>query len=114
MPKEGPPNAAIASVVLGIVSIVFSLSVLFGQGAGLALGVIGFVFALIARRKTPGKWANWGLALSLIGVALNIIILIYLFQAITEVAKQLEEAAAQFEAAQGSIDQLNTLSGAAA
>ncbi|MAE49719.1 hypothetical protein CMI48_02710 [Candidatus Pacearchaeota archaeon] len=114
MPKEGSSNAAIASVILGVISIVFSLSVLFGQGAGIALGIIGFIFALVARNDANKKWANWGLALSIIGIALNLIILIYLYQAIIEVVNQLEVAAAQFEAAQGSIDQLNEIAGAAA
>jgi hypothetical protein len=106
MPKEGSSNAAIASVILGIVSVIFSLSVIFGQGAGLALGVVAFIFAIAARNDANKKWANWGLALSLIGIALNLVILVYLYQAVVEVVNQLEVAAAQFEAAQGSLDQL--------
>ena len=114
MPKEGSSNAAIASVLLGITSVIFSLSVLFGQGAGLILGIAGFIFAIAARKDKNRKWANAGLILSIIGIALNLIILIYLYQAIIEVINQLEQAAAQFEAAQGSLDQLDQLQGAAA
>lgn len=66
----------IASLVLGIVSVV--IAVLFsGFGwLGGIIGVVGIVFAVIARKKQPSSVATAGLVLSIIGAALGFILYI--------------------------------------
>ena len=67
---------AIAALVLGIVSIVFSW---FGYGAliGLACGVVGLILAMQAKKQgfTGGMYTA-GLVLSIIGLALSAILFI--------------------------------------
>ncbi len=60
---------AIASLVLGIVSLV---CVFFGYGAilGIILGIIGIVLSISAKKEQPSGMASAGLVLSIISVVL--------------------------------------------
>ena len=93
MEKEGS-NAngfGICSVIFGILSIVFALGVLFGSIAGIAIGILGFVFSMIQIRKSKNNWAYWGLGLSIFGVALNIVILAYLISALSQFLSEFQK-----------------------
>lgn len=63
---------AIASLVLGIVSLV---CVFFGYGAilGIILGIIGIVLGISAKKEQPSGMATAGLVLSIIAVALCVL-----------------------------------------
>jgi len=65
----------IASVTLGILSIVFA-----GIN-GVILGVVALIFANIQQKSYKTKWGNAGVILSIIGIILSIImvfVLLYL------------------------------------
>jgi hypothetical protein len=74
-PYTPAPNngKAVASLVLGIVSIVFCW--IYGI-VGIIPGIIGLVLGISAKKETPSGMATAGLVLSIIGVAINGIILI--------------------------------------
>ena len=68
-PDYAPPGKGMAtgSLVLGIVSIVFS-------GPGIILGIIGLILAIIAKKKGfAGGTGTAGLILSIIGIVFGII-----------------------------------------
>ena len=62
-------NKAIASLVLGIVSVV---CVFFGYGAllGIALGVVGLILGINAKKEAPSGMATAGIILSIIAIAI--------------------------------------------
>ncbi len=60
-----------SSVVLGIISMVFP------SYFGVVPGIIGLIFALKQRSDNNNQWALWGMTLTIIGVLLNILDLIY-------------------------------------
>ena len=64
MEEKKSNGYAIAALVLGIVSIVFSF---FLQWLGLILGIVGIILAVIAKKKNPTGMATAGLVLSIIG-----------------------------------------------
>ena len=64
MEEKKSNGYAIAALVLGIVSIVFSF---FLQWLGLILGIVGIILAVIAKKKNPTGMAKAGLVLSIIG-----------------------------------------------
>ena len=65
---------AVASMVLGIISVVFSF---IGLGAiGLVVGIVGLVLGIIAKKKAPSGMATAGVVLSIIGIALTLLVLI--------------------------------------
>lgn len=65
---------AVASLVLGIVAIVFSLIGLFIPG--LIIGIVGIVLAVVAKKKAPSGMATAGLVCSIIGVVLCALVFI--------------------------------------
>lgn len=68
--ENGNSNGkAIASLVLGIVSLV---CIFFGYGAalGIILGVLGLVLGISAKKEAPSSMATAGVVLSIIGLAL--------------------------------------------
>ena len=68
---------AVASLVLGIISVVCSF--IGGLNfVGLVLGIVGIVLGVLGKKKTPEKsgMATAGIVLSIIGVVLTAIILI--------------------------------------
>ena len=68
--SENKPNnnKAIASLVLGIVSVV---CVFFGPGAllGIILGIVGLILGINAKKEAPSNMANAGVILSIISIA---------------------------------------------
>ncbi|MEK6825339.1 MAG: hypothetical protein AABY00_00980 [Nanoarchaeota archaeon] len=60
-----------ASVVLGIVSLVFP------SYYGLIPGIVALVFALKQRHNGNNRWAVWGCALAIIGILINVLDLMY-------------------------------------
>ncbi len=66
----------VAALVLGIISVVFSL-ILGGAGwVGPIIGIIGIVLGAVAKKKGQGGIATAGLVLSIIGTAISLIITI--------------------------------------
>lgn len=63
---------AVASLVLGIVSLV---CIFFGYGAllGIVLGVVGIILGVMARKEAPSGMATAGLVLSIIAIVLCVI-----------------------------------------
>lgn len=68
MEEKKSNGFAIASLVLGIVSLVFNFFAL--QVFGLILGIVGIVLGVIAKKKNPTGMATAGLVLSIIGTVL--------------------------------------------
>lgn len=78
-----PTNGlAIASMVLGIASIIFGLC----YGIGLVLGVISIVFAIISKKASDGKLCGMalaGLICSIIGIVISIVFWVFLIIGLT-------------------------------
>jgi len=93
MAKEasGDNSFGILSVGFGILSLVFAFSVILGSIAGTILGVLGFIFALVQRKRSKNKWAKTGLVLSLIGVVINVILFIILVTTIAGIVSQYQQ-----------------------
>lgn len=75
MEEKKSNGLAIASLVLGIVAIVFSfigLSIPFG----LIIGIVGIILGVMAKKKNPCGMATAGLVLSIIGTVLCAIVFI--------------------------------------
>lgn len=75
MEEKKSNGLAIASLVLGIVAIVFSfigLSIPFG----LIIGIVGIILGVMAKKKNPSGMATAGLVLSIIGTILCAIVFI--------------------------------------
>ena len=68
--KNKDNSFGVASVVLGILSIIFS----FPPIAGIVLGVISLVFATKQQNRFHNKWGKTGKILSIIGIILSIIL----------------------------------------
>ncbi len=94
--KSNDNNFGVASVILGIISIVFAFGI---NVHGTILGIIGLIFALVQRKNSKNKWASWGIILNVIGIILNILVLIWI---VVTVAKQIQDS--------GLLDQINQLS----
>lgn len=74
MEEKKSNGLAIASLVLGIVAILFNF---IGLGIiGLILGIVGIVLGVMAKKKNPTGMATAGLVLSIIGTVLCALILI--------------------------------------
>lgn len=69
MEEKKSNGLAIASLVLGIVSIVFSFIGL-SIPLGLIVGIVGIILGVMARKKNPCGMATAGLVLSIIGTIL--------------------------------------------
>ena len=66
----------VASLVLGIIAVVFSIiPILFGYWGPIILGVVGIILGAIAK-KNNAKCATAGLVLSIIGTSLAGLMLI--------------------------------------
>lgn len=75
------PKPSAAPLILGILSVCFYLLPLIG----LALGIIGIVLSLKARRVSPGSIPTAGFVLSIIGTVLSAIFSLILVAVIMEV-----------------------------
>jgi hypothetical protein len=71
--KEETPGLAIASLVMGIVSIVLSCCC----GSGIVFGIAGIIMAIVANKKTKTGVGTAGLVCSIIGTVFSVIGLIY-------------------------------------
>lgn len=94
MVKEGASctnSFGIASVLLGILSVTFSVGVILGFGVGLILGILSLIFAIVQFKKGKNGWAITGLVLSIIGILANIVVIWWILTLILELLKQVEE-----------------------
>ncbi len=68
-------NKAVASLVLGIVSVV---CVFFGSAAflGIILGVVGLILGINAKKEAPSSMATAGIILSIVAIAACAIVFI--------------------------------------
>jgi len=97
MAKEGDNSFGVASVVLGILSvlsfIVFPIA--------LILGVISLVFGILQRKRSKNNWANSGIVLAIIGILLGSLIYYWIttllnspdFQSALQQAQELQQIA---------------------
>lgn len=65
---------AIASLILGIISILFNF--IGYSWIGLILGIVGIILGVNAKKKNPSSMASAGLVLSIIGTALCAVVFI--------------------------------------
>lgn len=89
-PVTNNNSSGVASVILGILSIVFGLTVFVGTLAGLVTGFIGMFFAISQIRSNKNKWSTAGLILSIVGILFNIVVIILLVSLIFQVIQQLQ------------------------
>jgi len=83
----------VAALVLGIVSVVFSL-ILGGAGwVGPIIGIVGIVLGAVAKKKGQGGIATAGLVLSIIGTAISLIITIACIACVNAAESAVENAA---------------------
>lgn len=64
---------AVASMVLGILALVFAIV---GGGVswlGIVIGIIGIILAAVARKNGPSGMATAGLVMSIIGTSLALV-----------------------------------------
>ncbi len=81
---HGDNSFGVASVVLGILSIVFAS--LFG----IVFGIIAFVFSNKQQRIFKNKWSKWGKILSIIGIISSILAIIINIVYFNEIARQFQ------------------------
>lgn len=72
MEEKKSNGFAVASLVLGILSILSSFTIVWvGFGwLGLVFGIVGIVMGVMAKKRNPSGMATAGLVLSIIGTAL--------------------------------------------
>ena len=92
MSKEGDNSFGVASVILGILSIVFAFGLfmlfVYGPFAAILLSIIGLVFASKQKRVRNNEWARMGMILSIIGLVAGIALSVWFIKMIKEVAEQ--------------------------
>jgi uncharacterized BrkB/YihY/UPF0761 family membrane protein len=64
-------EAGIVSVVFGIISIVIA------SGVGIIFGVVGLLFGMRQHKRNPTKWSKAGIVLSIIGIVLGIVVIVF-------------------------------------
>lgn len=106
MAKKGENSFGIASVILAILSIVFGLGILFGSFAGLLLGIIALIFALVQRHEYKNPWSKWGMIIAVIGIILNIVLLVILVKGILQLIDLVKTQIASLEESYGPLSQL--------
>lgn len=69
MPENKTDNKAIASLVLGIISLVF---IFFNTFAflGMILAIVGLILGINSKKERPSSMATAGIVLSIIGLVL--------------------------------------------
>ena len=76
----------IASVILGILSIIFVLFVIISP----VLGILGIIFAIKQKKINKNKWSTAGLVLSIIGLVLSILFLALIIGYVISIQKVVE------------------------
>ncbi len=67
--QEGNRDWAITGLVVGIASILASVTIFFG----IPMGILGIVFSRLGRRSPSSRaMATWGLALSIVGLVFSL------------------------------------------
>jgi hypothetical protein len=72
-------NFGLASVILGIVGLVGSIVVI-----PAILSIISLIFGIIQYRRAKNKWAIWGIALSIAGIIIAVIVIMKLVGTMSE------------------------------
>ena len=103
MAKGSDNSFGIIAVIFGILSLIFSISMI--PFPGVIIGVIGLIFALIQKKKSNNKWVNWGMILSILGIVLGVILLIFFISTLVEFAQQVQElqASGALNSMQGAV-----------
>ena len=83
MEKKSDNSLGVGAVVLGIISIVFSLTIIFSLFSFIP-SIVGLIFALKQRKVNPNKWTSWGLWLCGISLVIFVIFFIILASIIIE------------------------------
>lgn len=65
---------ATASLVLGIISIVFVMGTFYTSWIGLILGILAIILGNKARKETPGGIATAGFVCGIVGTALRAVL----------------------------------------
>ena len=91
MVKESDNNFGLASLIFGITSLVSSLTILFGFVAGIVFGLVGLIFGIIQNKRGKNKWSTWGIILSVLGIIIGILVLIWFASAIITFSQQLQQ-----------------------
>ena len=84
----------VAGVILGILSLCLVIIPM----VGLALGIIGVIFAYKQKKRGANSWSKAGLWLSWIGVVIGAFWSIYYIKTMIEVAKIYKEQLATYQA----------------
>lgn len=74
MKKEKSNGAGVASLVLGILSII---AFLYLSVIGIIMGIIGIVLAAIQNKKWKNSIATAGLVASIIGTTLSLLVILF-------------------------------------
>ncbi len=85
----------VASVVIGILSIIFSTTVFFGSFGGVILAVVGLIFAILQRKRVNTSWAKAGLWINGIALVLGIIVVIWLVQLLADIVQNIQQMQSQ-------------------
>jgi hypothetical protein len=67
-------NFGLLSVAFGVLSILFSISVMFGFSGGAILGILALIFSIIQFRRDRNAWAITGMILAIVGIIASILI----------------------------------------
>ena len=82
----------VLSVLFGILSIIFSLGLLIPAPiAGIIFGILGIIFSFQQKKRYKNSWSGAGLWLSIIGLVINVLLLIWIVKFINDLAAKLQE-----------------------
>lgn len=84
--KESDNSFGVAGLVFSILSVVFSITIIFS----IFFGLLGFVFALVQRKRANNRWSLWSIILSIIGIVLSILIAVYFVSIVGEIQQLIE------------------------
>ena len=95
-------SSGIASVVFGILGLIFPLTIILGSFAGMILSILSLIFALVQRKHFSNKWSTAGIILSILGIIINLIIIIWLINLISNyIVPAFQQAVEQAQQLQG-------------
>ncbi|MFH1290348.1 MAG: hypothetical protein ABIH92_02975 [Nanoarchaeota archaeon] len=73
--KSGDNSFGVASVILGLLSLLLSLAL---PSQGVLLGIIGLIFANRQKKLGKTRWSHAGKILSIIGIIISLVLLVLL------------------------------------